>query len=66
MPLARRRKEMETERERERKKENDGERERERWWWMERRRFLLDSTCHAEDLSSLWYYGSPGMNQIIG
>lgn len=66
LPLARRRKEMETERERERKKENDGERERERWWWMERRRFLLDSTCHAEDLSSLWYYGSPGMNQIIG
>lgn len=66
MPLARRRKEMETERERERKKENDGERERERWWWMERRRFLLDSTRHAEDLSSLWYYGSPGMNQIIG
>lgn len=58
MPLARRRKEMETERERERKKENDGERERERWWWMERRRFLLDSTRHAEDLSSLRYSGT--------
>lgn len=55
LPLAKKEgnRKRERERGRGRKKENDGER-----WWMERRRFLLDSTRHAEDLSSLLYSGT--------